>query len=230
MQQRFRFSALTLMALGILSVPTLLSYPVRAQTSPLEFSQQGIILAAPTQMTYAPGDAITVEFAGLPGNAQDWITVVEANAPDDTYGEWFYTGGQRSGTYTFDGLEPGTYEVRTYFDWPEGSYVVRSRSRFAVGTATAAPGGYTQLAPRHRVNQPITVQFSGLPGYAQDWITLVEAGAPDDTYGEWFYTNGQNSGSHTFSGVPAGTYEVRVYFNWPDGGYVVQERDRIVVE
>ena len=82
----------------------------------------------------------------------------------------------------------------------------------------------------YRSNAPITIRYSGLPGNSQDWITLFEAGRPDNTYGQWFYTNGQRSGSHRFSGVSAGIYEVRVYFDWPSGGYTVQKRVKINVE
>lgn len=79
-------------------------------------------------------------------------------------------------------------------------------------------------------NEGITINYSGLPGNQQDWITLVPAGTPDDTYGDWFYTYGQKSGSYTFKPQPPGDYELRVYFNWPDGGYVVQKRIRIKVK
>lgn len=79
-------------------------------------------------------------------------------------------------------------------------------------------------------NEGITINYSGLPGNAHDWITLVRTGTPDDTYGEWFYTNGQKSGSYTFAPQEPGDYEVRVYFNWPDGGYVVQKRIKIKVK
>lgn len=78
--------------------------------------------------------------------------------------------------------------------------------------------------------QGITVKWSGLPGNSHDWITLVPVGTSDSTYGEWFYTEGRRSGSHTFSAQIPGDYEIRVYFNWPDGGYVVQKRIKIKVK
>ena len=77
--------------------------------------------------------------------------------------------------------------------------------------------------------EAIEIEFSGLPGNAQDWITLVHKNRPDNQYGEWFYTRGTKSGRHTFKGVPEGEYEIRVYFNWPSGGYKVQKRMGISV-
>lgn len=77
--------------------------------------------------------------------------------------------------------------------------------------------------------EPIIVEYFNLPGFKQDWITVVSAKASDSTYGEWFYTNGARSGTYTFKGLPAGNYEVRVYFNWPQGGYTVMSRFPFVV-
>jgi hypothetical protein len=57
----------------------------------------------------------------------------------------------------------------------------------------------------------------------------VRSSDSDSTYKEWFYTQGVQSGSHTFKGLPAGEYEVRVYFDWPAGGYNVRVRYPITV-
>lgn len=77
--------------------------------------------------------------------------------------------------------------------------------------------------------EPIIVEYFNLPGFKQDWITVVSKTASDNSYGEWFYTNGARNGTYTFKGLPAGNYEVRVYFNWPDGGYNVMSRYPFVV-
>ena len=80
------------------------------------------------------------------------------------------------------------------------------------------------VAANPRAGQPIIVEFRGLPGNAQDWITLVPRDAPANTYHEWFYLKSQRSGSLTFKPVAPGDYEVRAYHNWPAGGYVIHER------
>lgn len=85
----------------------------------------------------------------------------------------------------------------------------------------------TEISTDKEVYAPfeeIVIEFSGLPGNSHDWITLVDKDSPDDTYGQWFYTEGKTEGKHTFSGVTAGKYEVRVYYDWPAGGFDVQER------
>lgn len=89
-------------------------------------------LAGTRKTVYAAKEPIEVAFSDLPGNAKDWITIVPVGTPDDQYGEWFYTDGKRSGTQAFAGLAPGEYEVRTYFNWPDGGYTPRLRTRFTV--------------------------------------------------------------------------------------------------
>ena len=197
------------------------AYPVLVSQVPV--GQQ----VATQKTTYAPSEPILVNYANLPGNSGDWITIVPANAPDNSYEEWFYTDGQRSGSRQFKGLAAGSYEVRVYHNWPNGGYVVQDRYRFTVGTQTVTPINNRHISTNktvYQANEPIMVNYANLPGNRQDWITIVAANAPDDSYGEWFYTQGQRSGSRQFRGLAPGNYEVRVYYNWSAGGYVVQDR------
>ncbi len=103
------------------------------------------LYARTTKNVYTENEPIVVEYFNLPGYQQDWITIVAATASDNTYGEWFYTGGKRSGTYTFKGLPAGNYEVRVYFNWPQGQYTVMSRYPFTVtkGYSSNYNGGIT---------------------------------------------------------------------------------------
>lgn len=89
-------------------------------------------LARPGKAVYAANEPIQVTFSDLPGNATDWITIAPVGTPDNQYGQWFYLDGKRSGTQAFTGLAPGDYEVRVYFNWPDGGYTPRVRMRFTV--------------------------------------------------------------------------------------------------
>lgn len=102
-----------------------------------------------------------------------------------------------------------------------------SQGNFITGNKVIFISGVKPLYTRY---EQVTVKYAGLPGNQQDWITLVSASEPDTTYGEWFYTRGERAGSYTFKPVGAGDYEVRIYFNWPDGGYIVQKRIKIKVK
>ncbi len=86
------------------------------------------------------------------------------------------------------------------------------------------------LKQSYAPDEPIEIVYDNLPGSQTDWISLAPRENADDRYGEWFYTGGMRSGSHTFGGLPAGVYEARVYHDWPAGGYVVQERAAVFVQ
>lgn len=91
-----------------------------------------VIFISGVKPVYSRFEQVTVNYKGMPGNQQDWITLVNASEPDTTYGEWFYTQGQRVGTYTFKPVASGNYEVRFYYDWPNGGYIVQKRIRIKV--------------------------------------------------------------------------------------------------
>jgi hypothetical protein len=172
---------------------------------------------------YQPNEAIAVNFSDLPGNAQDWITIVETSKADNQYGQYFYTKGLKSGQMNFGGLPAGAYEVRVYYNWPAGGYQIQQRYPFVV-QPTAGGGIVWTQKPVYAPQEQIIVEFSRLPGNPQDWITIVEAAKADNQYGQYFYTNGKHSGMMSFHGLQPGAYEVRVLYNWPAGGYNVQFR------
>ena len=78
------------------------------------------------------GEAVSVRLEGLPGNPQDWVTLIKASESDQTYGEWTYTGGLKTFTKQFTPTETGDYEVRVYFNWPNGGYEVKVRKPLKV--------------------------------------------------------------------------------------------------
>jgi hypothetical protein len=90
--------------------------------------------------TIQPGKKFKVRFSGVPGNQQDWITVVSSKASKDTYGEWFYLGGKKEGELEFTApTQPGSYDIRLYYNWPDGGYEIQKRVQFSLGGATTTP-------------------------------------------------------------------------------------------
>jgi len=68
--------------------------------------------------------------------------------------------------------------------------------------------------PVYKPGEKIIVDFSGLPGNSLDWISIAKAGSPDGDYLVWnFFTEGKQSGTMTFNGLPEGSYESRGLFN-----------------
>ena len=187
-----------------------------------------------TQKHYAAYEPISVNYSGLPGTGGDWLTIVPVGTPSNQYGEWQYSNGGRSGMATFKGLAHGQYEVRVYLNWPSGGYNIAARKTFWISRGaiqaqepTPRRHGKIQLSTNRgvfRPYEPVSVTYSGLPGTTGDWLTIVAVGTPANQYGQWQYTEGRTSGRMSFDGLPSGRYEVRVYLNWPSGGYNIAER------
>lgn len=93
----------------------------------------------------------------------------------------------------------------------------------------AAAGVVKAAKDVYQAGETVEIIYENLPGNRQDWLTLIQKDKADNIYAEWFYTEGKSSGRHVFKALPAGEYEIRVYHDWPKGGYVVQQRRNIVV-
>ncbi|MBI5917226.1 MAG: hypothetical protein HY842_17785 [Bacteroidetes bacterium] len=173
--------------------------------------------------TYVEGEKIVVTYFNLPGNATDWIAMAEAGKPETQYGQWFHTQGKTAGTMEFNGLWPGNYEARLFYN---NSYKLEEKLSFKVATN---PGGNFIIKTAKTVfaqTEPIPVQFSNSQGADNDWVSICKAGSPDGQYGQWFYKGKLASGDLTFNALPAGDYEIRYYLK---GGYEVGKRINIRV-
>jgi hypothetical protein len=62
------------------------------------------------------------------------------------------------------------------------------------------------------VNAPIEVKYSTLPVGQDHWVGLYSAGADDEDYLTFHYLDG-TQGSVSFSSLPVGNYEARLYYN-----------------
>lgn len=166
----------------------------------------GSVVVSTDHATYAPNQNITISWSGFPGNIGDWVAITTAgSASDSGFQRYAFVNGQTSGSQTFAGLPSGSYEARGYSN---NTYTIIGSSNFTV------TGGVTISTDmsRYAVNQAITVTWSGLPGNATDYVSINTAGsAADSGFVQSFQTGGAASGSHTFAGVAAGSYEARAY-------------------
>ena len=83
------------------------------------------------------------------------------------------------------------------------------------------PIGPPSIRTEKKVYKPyekIVVKYSNLPGNQSDWITIVKSSEPPESYGECPYTYGKKHGKMNFKGLESGNYEVRVYYDWANGG------------
>jgi len=102
---------------------------------------------------YIPNEDVLVAYSGLPGNKQDWITIVPSRYSSDQIGEWYFTKGNRSGTMRFiKDLAPGDYVVRVYHNWPHGGHIVREFATFRVDPTTMPDYPNVNVFPEPRWN------------------------------------------------------------------------------
>lgn len=166
--------------------------------------------------TYTLLTPVQVTWSAMPGaSASEWIALAPQGSPNTTITRWRVTGGGASGSMTLEGPPTGgTYVARGFgaddsFQGESDPFVVQG-----AGTATVAPG-----AAMYTMTDPITINWSGMPGNTTDWISIAPVGSPDSTTADWLYTGGGTSGATTFvDGLapttwPPGTYVARAFIN-----------------
>lgn len=218
--------------LGLVALATLLILVVAVAGAPRHVAAQPVTSQFIGVAIDASGEVI-VSWWETPGNALDWVSVVRAGAADDTYeSTWTYTDGRRSGNYFAGRLAPGDYEARLYYDWPAGGYRVIDRVGFRVGIDRSGVLRESQnLQVSVSRDGSVVVVWRDTPGNSQDWVSVVRAGTPDDSYeSTWAYTAGVRSGRYEAGRLAPGDYEARLYLDWPAGGYRVVDRVYFRVE
>lgn len=193
-----------------------------------------------------PGAALAIAFSGFPGLPEDVIAITSADAPSGTRGRRSVsTASAKAGTASLAApAEPGTYEVRVYFQGDNEPRVTaplivtgaatgpsepasRPAPQTSPGTEATATGSGVTISIAGNpwtANLDIVVSIKGLPGNKKDWVSVVRAGAPDADFGVWEYTKGVTDGTIILPGQPPGDYEIRVYFDYPAGGLVPKVR------
>ncbi|WP_323037606.1 vWA domain-containing protein [Pararhodobacter sp.] len=171
---------------------------------PITLEAVAATLTAPD--TVAAGSVVAVQWQG-PDNPRDYITVVEAGAPEGTYTDYARTSQGSPAQVTMpDAL--GRYELR---------YVIQQSGRtLASRPITLEAVGAQLLAPSEiPAGSVVAVQWQG-PDNPRDYITVVEAGAPEGTYTDYARTS-QGSPAQVTMPDALGRYELR---------YVIQQSGR----
>jgi len=148
--------------------------------------------------TVDAGAGLEIEWTG-PDNEGDYITIVEAGAPEGTYDNYEYTNrGSPLSVQAPD--SPGEYEVRYLTG---GNYTTLARQPVTVLEVSAT----LETPDEVPAGEPFQVTWTG-PNNEGDYLTIVEAGAAEGTYAGYEYTN---RGSPLTLQAPeaAGQYEIR---------------------
>lgn len=153
----------------------------------------------------AGGAEFEVVWTG-PDNRSDFITIVKAGAEEGAYLDYAYTQNGSPAKITAPD-DVGTYEIRYVMNQSDRTLASRNIEVTAISGSVKiinnpVPGGVVE------------VEWSG-PDNRSDFITIVEAGAPEGDYGDYAYTQ---RGSPVVLDVPRalGAFEVRYVLNQSD--------------
>lgn len=124
------------------------------------------------------GGSFEVAWTG-PDNKSDYITIVEKGAPQGKYLSYTYTK-KGSPLQLSASEDPGAYEVRYVMGQSKRVLASKDINVAAVDATLSAPDEVM-------VETPVEVAWTG-PGNDKDYITVVEAGAPQGNYGAYTYT------------------------------------------
>ncbi|MCB1518890.1 MAG: VWA domain-containing protein [Hyphomicrobiaceae bacterium] len=163
---------------------------------PIEVVEAVAALKAPKELN--EGQEFEVNWQG-PDNARDYVTIVAVGADEGTYGSYFYTGNGNPGTLVAPETA-GDYEIRYVLD--EGSKTLVSIP------VKVLPVSATLTAPASvQAGGEFEVAWTG-PNNPRDYVTIVEVGADQGSYGSYGYTSNENPVVLT-APDGLGTFEIR---------------------
>lgn len=95
-----------------------------------------------------------------------------------------------------------------------------------------APGSYkaalTLTKATFATSEAVQFSWSGMPDLDGNWVTIVPKAYPDNSWCSWSWASGA-TGTQAYSALPAGDYEVRMYYNWTPGQCEVIGRQAFTV-
>lgn len=158
--------------------------------------------------TYLPDSDIDVKYLA-PKNFSGWAGVVRGDLPRG------YVDQKKSLSYQSiagsSGLlnlkvpsENGSYDLRMYN--ASGEELASLNFHVKVPTITATPASVNAC-------EMVTVNYSGAPGYENDWIAMYKSGSTDGSYMNKQYLNGKEKGTLILEAPDPGSYNFRLFEN-----------------
>jgi hypothetical protein len=108
---------------------------------------------------------------------------------------------------------------------PKQQVYTAPQPQVIVQAQSVSTGAHLSLMrPYYLPDEAISVRYSNMPTTGNNWISITYKGSSDSEYIDYFYPYGKASGTYAFTGRGAGSYEIRVYYDFATTGYKVQER------
>lgn len=185
----------------------------------------------PEKTSFAVGEPIEISFTAAAGNADDWIGLFDAAAPNGPSQSlaWLYTDGTQSGTagidnghLRFQSLPAGFYQARLFFN---DGYTEEARAEFQVVVPSAA--GVRADRRLYGISQPITIDYAGGSGDTSDWVALETS--VGTAVARRYIDSNQTQGTVTFADGLEHVGSFRVRFYCCDGGSPIGTHETIEV-
>ena len=160
------------------------------------------------QRSYLPGSDMAVAYLA-PGNFSGWAGIVRANLPGVGSGQRDALSHQNlagpSGKLNLKAPDTeGPYEIRMYnmADAPVASLPFN----VSIPTITATPASLSTC-------EQITVDYTGAPGFENDWIAMYESNSTDISFINRQYLEGNENGTVDLYLPDPGSYILRMFQN-----------------
>jgi parallel beta-helix repeat protein len=161
------------------------------------------------QRTYLPGSDVNVLYVA-PRNFSGWVGVMET---DPLRGR-----ASRDMALSYQSLTGSSGILKIKAPADNGSYILRMyniTSGEEMASVNFNVGIPTIIAAPAFVNtcEQITVSYTGVPGYENDWIAMYESGSTDTNYITRQYLDGKENGTVILEAPDQGSYNFRIFEN-----------------
>lgn len=158
--------------------------------------------------TYLPGSDVYLIYLA-PKNFSGWVGIVKAALPkggvDQKAALSYQSIASSSGSINMKApAGDGAYNLRMYN--ASGEELASLDFHVSVPALTAAPASINAC-------ETVTINYSGAPGYENDWIGMYKSGSPDGSYMTKRYLNGKENGTVALEAPDPGSYNFRLFVN-----------------
>ena len=158
-------------------------------------------------------NTVTIHFEGMEALNKDWIGIYPKGKNTDWKNvvQWKWTGDKSSGNALFKNLPKGNYSVRVFYN---NSFKTEASYSFNIGNSTSPKAKVTTNKKIYATTEGVIVNFEGMKAH-RDWIGIYPKTTSNSWSNvvQWAWTDDVKKGTHTFTNLPVGEYEARVFFD-----------------
>lgn len=164
--------------------------------------------------SFVANETIAIRYAGFSGSTRDYIAIAVPGSPPNAYLTYAYTKGGTDGLMELKlPPEPGTYELRAFFE--DRADAAKATAPITL-TAPAGTGIVTLALPKTNFapGETIAIDFANMSGESGNYVAVAGVGARYRSYLSYVRTQKEKAGRAELK-APAqpGTYEIRAFFN-----------------